>query len=44
VSELKKEYHVEKVILYGFYARDEETEDSDIDLLVIAPTSKCLLR
>lgn len=37
---LKKEYHAEKVILYGSYARGEETEDSDIDILVIAPTQE----
>jgi predicted nucleotidyltransferase len=35
---LKKEYHAEKVILFGSYARGEETEDSDIDILIIAPT------
>ncbi len=35
---LKKEYHAQKVILYGSYARGEATEDSDVDLLVIAPT------
>lgn len=35
---LKKEYHAEKVILYGSYARGEATEDSDIDLFIIAPT------
>ncbi len=35
---LKKEYNAEKVILFGSYARGEATEDSDIDLLIIAPT------
>jgi len=39
---LKKEYHAEKVILFGSYARGEETEDSDVDLLVIAPTNERL--
>jgi predicted nucleotidyltransferase len=34
---LKKSYNAEKIILFGSYARGEETEDSDIDLLVIAP-------
>ena len=34
---LKKKYDAESVILYGSYARGEETEDSDVDLLVIAP-------
>ncbi|OGW17996.1 MAG: hypothetical protein A3G93_07695 [Nitrospinae bacterium RIFCSPLOWO2_12_FULL_45_22] len=37
---LKKEYHAEKVILYGSYATGEETEDSDIDLFIIAPTNE----
>ena len=37
---LKKEYKAEKVILYGSYARGEETEESDIDLLIIAPTNE----
>jgi predicted nucleotidyltransferase len=37
---LKKEYHAQKVILFGSYARGEETEDSDIDILVIAPTKE----
>jgi predicted nucleotidyltransferase len=37
---LKREYHAEKVILYGSYARGEEGEDSDIDLFIIAPTNE----
>ena len=37
---LKKEYHAEKVILFGSYARGEATEDSDIDLFIIAPTNE----
>lgn len=37
---LKKEYHAEKIILYGSYATGEATEDSDTDILVIAPTSE----
>jgi len=37
---LKKEYHAEKVILYGSYARGEGRQDSDIDILIIAPTSE----
>ncbi|MHC1610505.1 MAG: nucleotidyltransferase domain-containing protein [Candidatus Methanospirareceae archaeon] len=39
---LKKEYHAEKVILFGSYARGEETEDSDLDILVIAPSHERL--
>ncbi|HLC43237.1 MAG TPA: nucleotidyltransferase domain-containing protein [Methylomirabilota bacterium] len=37
---LKREYHAEQVILYGSVARGEATEHSDIDLLVIAPTTE----
>jgi predicted nucleotidyltransferase len=37
---LKKEYHAEKVILFGSYARGEATEDSDVDLFIIAPTNE----
>jgi len=37
---IKKEYNAEKVILYGSYARGEATEDSDIDLLIIARTDE----
>jgi len=37
---LKKEYNAEKVILFGSYARDEATEDSDVDLFIIAPTQE----
>jgi len=37
---LKKEYHAERVILYGSYATGEATEDSDVDLFIIAPTNE----
>jgi predicted nucleotidyltransferase len=37
---LKKEYYAEKVILYGSYATGEATEDSDVDLFIIAPTNE----
>jgi len=37
---LKKEYSAQEVILFGSYARGEATEDSDIDILVIAPTTE----
>lgn len=40
---LKKEYHAEKVILYGSYARGEGTEDSDVDLLIVAPTNERMI-
>ena len=37
---LKKEYFAEKVILYGSHVGGEATEDSDVDILVIAPTNQ----
>jgi predicted nucleotidyltransferase len=37
---LKKEYHTEKVVLFGSYATGEYTPDSDVDILVIAPTTE----
>lgn len=37
---LKKEYKAERVILFGSYATGDATEDSDIDLFIIAPTSE----
>ncbi len=37
---LKKEYKAQKVILYGSYAKGEATEDSDVDLFIIAPTNE----
>lgn len=42
-QKLKEEYHAEKVILFGSYAREEGTEDSDVDLLVIAPTQQRMI-
>jgi predicted nucleotidyltransferase len=37
---LKREYQAEKVILYGSHATGEATEDSDVDLFIIAPTKE----
>ena len=37
---LKKNYGATRVILFGSFARNEATEDSDIDLLVISPTTE----
>jgi len=37
---LRRDYHAERVILFGSYARGEATEDSDVDLLIIAPTKE----
>ncbi|MBL7222518.1 MAG: nucleotidyltransferase domain-containing protein [Candidatus Brocadiae bacterium] len=40
---LKSAYGAERVILYGSYARGEATRDSDVDLLVVAPTDEPFL-
>ena len=40
VVKQRKEYNAERVILFGSYARGEATEDSDVDILVIAPTAE----
>ncbi len=37
---IKKEYRAEKVILFGSYARGDATDDSDVDLFIIAPTKE----
>jgi uncharacterized protein len=37
---IKKEYRAEKVILFGSYARGATTQDSDVDLFIIAPTKE----
>lgn len=39
-NKIKKEYRAERVILFGSYARGDATEDSDVDLLVVAPTKE----
>ena len=41
---IKSAYHAERVILYGSYARGEATRDSDVDVLVIAPTQERFLQ
>ena len=39
-SKIKREYRAEKVILFGSYAKGNVTEDSDVDLLIVAPTKE----
>ena len=34
-ARIAEQFHPEKIILFGSLARGEETEDSDVDLLVI---------
>lgn len=36
-EELKKDIPVEKVLLFGSYAKDNPKPDSDIDLIVVSP-------
>ena len=31
---LKERFHVDKIMLFGSYARDEATDESDIDILI----------
>ena len=37
---LRTAYHAQRVILFGSSARGEASDDSDTDLLVIAPTQE----
>jgi uncharacterized protein len=37
-EELKKDIPVEKVLLFGSYAKDNPKPDSDIDLIVVSPS------
>lgn len=37
---LKEEYKAERIILFGSHATGEATEDSDVDILVIAPAKE----
>jgi len=37
---LKKEYQAKDVILFGSYVTGKATDDSDVDLLIIAPTNE----
>jgi len=38
-EELKHKYQVKKIGLFGSYARDEATPESDIDIIVDMPSS-----
>ena len=40
VMKIEKQYHPEKIILYGSYAYGNPREDSDIDLLIIKDTDE----
>ena len=36
-DEIAREFHPDKIILFGSYAYGHPTEDSDVDLLVVLP-------
>ena len=37
IEEVKKQYSIDKVIIFGSYAKGEVSENSDIDLAIISP-------
>ncbi|MDO8700310.1 MAG: nucleotidyltransferase domain-containing protein [Deltaproteobacteria bacterium] len=39
-NKIKQDYRAERVILFGSHSRGDATEDSDVDLLVVAPTKE----
>jgi predicted nucleotidyltransferase len=39
-KKIKQEYPAERVILFGSHAKGMATKDSDVDLLVVAPTKE----
>jgi uncharacterized protein len=41
---LKREYGAERVILFGSVARGAATEDSDVDLFIVAPARESLFQ
>lgn len=34
---IAREYHPERIVLFGSYARGTQTRDSDVDLLIVMP-------
>lgn len=39
VRRIGRQFHPERIVLFGSYASGQATEDSDVDLLVVAKTS-----
>jgi len=39
VQRIGQKFHPERIVLFGSYACGQATEDSDVDLLVVAETS-----
>ena len=44
VAKISKEFHPEKIILFGSYAYGRPTPDSDVDLLVVMNDQKTFTR
>ena len=40
VNRLRVKYHPERIVLFGSYASGRQTEDSDLDLLIIKDTRR----
>ena len=38
INRIRDSFHPEKIILFGSYATGEPTEESDVDLLIVADT------
>jgi uncharacterized protein len=43
VKRIVKEFHPERIVLFGSYARGDAGPDSDVDLLVVMPVEGCKL-
>jgi len=39
-QQIGREFHPERIVLFGSYAYGTATEESDVDLLVIVPPSR----
>jgi len=44
IHTIVKGYQPEKVILFGSYARNEQTSDSDLDLLIVKDTDQTFVQ
>ncbi len=43
-SELNERFGIERIALFGSYARDEAKEDSDVDIVILKMKKKDLLK
>ncbi len=44
INKLKQQIHIEKVVLFGSYAKGNFTKDSDVDLAVFSPAFESMSR